>query len=72
MYTYTGASGKKVRCYHCANCTSHIYHQQEIMGTKVIVRTILLDGGSQMKPAGEIFREGRLGWVGDLEGALKA
>ena len=42
------------------------------MGTKVIVRTILLDGGSQMKPAGEIFREGRLGWVGDLEGALKA
>jgi len=42
------------------------------MGAQVIVRTILLDGGADMRPAGEIFQEGRLAWVGDLEGALEA
>ncbi|MCJ1246467.1 hypothetical protein MMC30_003674 [Trapelia coarctata] len=27
VYTYTGASEKPVLCFHCANCTSHVYHQ---------------------------------------------
>ncbi|KAH6662594.1 Mss4-like protein [Halenospora varia] len=65
-YIYVGASGKEVRCYYCGNCTSHIYHQQEIMGEKIIVRTILLEGGSDMAVGGEIFKEGSLGWVKEL------
>lgn len=69
-YTYTGASGKPVDCYFCGNCTSHVYHEQAAMPGKVIVRTLLLDGSDEWGLDGEIFREGRLGWVGDLEGAL--
>lgn len=41
------------------------------MGDKIIVRTMLLDGGEDLVPAGEIFEEGRLGWVKDIRGALK-
>jgi hypothetical protein len=66
-YTYTGASGKKVNCYFCGTCTSQVYHHQEIMGEQIIVRTILLDGGREMGIGGEIFGEGRLGWVDDLK-----
>jgi len=36
------------------------------MGEKIIVRTILLDGGRELGVGGEIFKEGRLGWVDDL------
>ncbi|MCJ1231595.1 hypothetical protein MMC12_008273 [Toensbergia leucococca] len=70
LYTYTGASGKSVQCFFCPTCTSHIYHHQAIMGDKIIVRTILLDGGNQMKATAEIFGEGRLPWVGDLVDTL--
>ncbi|KAK0112687.1 hypothetical protein ONS95_014426 [Cadophora gregata] len=66
VYTYKGDSGKEVRCYYCGNCTSHVYHQQEIMGEKIIVRTILLEGGSELSVGGEIFGEGKLGWVREL------
>lgn len=62
--------GKKVHCYHCANCTSHVYHHQEVMGEQIIVRTILLEGGKGMGVGGEIFGEGRLGWVDDLKRSL--
>lgn len=41
-----------------------------IMGDKIIVRTLLLDGGDKMGVQGEIFGEGRLGWVDDLGKAL--
>lgn len=70
VYTYTGASGKKVRCYFCGTCTSHVYHHQEVMPEKVIVRTLLLDGGNDMPATGEIFAEGRLGWVKELQSSL--
>lgn len=63
VYTYRGASGKAVQCFYCGNCTSHIYHQQEILVGKIIVRTILLEGGEGMGVGGEIFAEGRLKWV---------
>ena len=69
-YTYTGASGKPVDCYFCGNCTSHVYHEQAAMPGKVIVRTLLLDGGEEFAVEGEIFREGRLNWAGDLEKSL--
>lgn len=62
--------GKKVHCNHCSYCTSHVYHHQEVMGDQIIVRTILLDGGKELKVGGEIFGEGRLGWVDDLKGSL--
>lgn len=62
--------GKSVACYYCGNCTSHAYHQQEVMGDEIIVRTALLDGGSAMKVGGEIFPEGQLNWIKDLAGAL--
>lgn len=66
-YTYKGASGKDVRCYYCGNCTSHIYHHQDAMSDKVIVRTLLLKGGNDMDAGGEIFKEGRLKWVRELQ-----
>ncbi|KAI7333550.1 hypothetical protein KC315_g4169 [Hortaea werneckii] len=69
-YTYTGASGKKVRCYFCPTCTSHVYHHQEVMPEKVIVRTLLLEGGSDMPATGEIFPEGKLAWVRDLKESM--
>ncbi|KAK4543188.1 hypothetical protein LTR36_005738 [Oleoguttula mirabilis] len=69
-YIYTGASGKKVRCYFCATCTSHVYHHQEAMPEKIIVRTLLLDGARDMPATGEIFAEGRLGWVKELQETL--
>jgi len=70
IYTYTGASGKPVLCFHCGNCTSHIYHQQMIAPEKIIVRTMLLEGGSKMGVGGEIFGEGSLGWVRNIGDAL--
>ncbi|KAK5685057.1 hypothetical protein LTS10_003132 [Elasticomyces elasticus] len=69
-YSYTGASGKEVRCYFCATCTSHVYHQQDAMPDKVICRTLLLEGGKDMPATGEIFAEGRLGWVRELRESL--
>ena len=72
IYTYTGASGKPVLCYHCGNCTSHIYHQQMIAPDKIIVRTMLLDGGDKMGVGGEIFAEGSLGWIKNIGDALPA
>lgn len=70
VYKYKGASGKFVSCYFCKTCTSHIYHHQDVMPENVIVRTLLLDGGERMPATGEIFAEGRLGWVGELKKTL--
>ncbi len=72
VYEYQGASGKNVSCYYCDNCTSHIYHVQQLDPSKAIVRTLLLDSGNVMGASGEIFGEGALGWVRDLRGALQA
>lgn len=73
VYSYTGASGygaddvcrclltfdrKPVLCFHCGNCTSHIYHQAMSSPDNVIVRTLLLEGGDKMGVGGEIFSEG--------------
>jgi hypothetical protein len=64
------SAGKNVNCYFCKTCTSHIYHHQDIMPEKVIVRTLLLEGGSNMPATGEIFEEGRLEWVRELKEGL--
>jgi hypothetical protein len=40
------------------------------MPEKVIVRTLLLEGGSNMPATGEIFGEGRLEWVRELKDGL--
>jgi hypothetical protein len=40
------------------------------MGEQIILRTILLEGGKGMSVGGEIFGEGRLGWVDELKGGL--
>ncbi|KAF2107707.1 Mss4-like protein [Lophiotrema nucula] len=69
-YRYTGASGNHVSCFFCRTCTSHIYHHQAVAPSKIIVRTLLLEGGDRMPATGEIFAEGRLGWVGALDEAL--
>ncbi|KZM23860.1 carbon-sulfur lyase [Ascochyta rabiei] len=69
-YAYKGASGKDVHCYFCPRCTSHVYHHQDAMPEKVIVRTLLLDGGNELQAGGEIFAEGALGWAQDLKRAL--
>lgn len=51
-------SSKPVLCFHCGRCTSHIYHQAMSNPDKVIVRTLLLEGGDKMGLGGEIFAEG--------------
>jgi len=61
-YTYHGDSGKAVNCYYCPNCTTHVYHHQEVMGDNIVVRTILLDSGKSLKPGAEIFGKARLLW----------
>ncbi|KAK7720226.1 hypothetical protein SLS57_005634 [Botryosphaeria dothidea] len=71
VYTYKGASGKDVRCFFCPTCTSHIYHHQDAMPEKVIVRTLLLEGGNDFDAGGEIFPEGKLKWVQDLKQSLE-
>jgi hypothetical protein len=40
------------------------------MPEKVIVRTLLLDGGDRMPATGEIFAEGRLAWVKELRDSM--
>lgn len=70
VYTYTGASGKSVDCFYCGNCTSHIYHHQAVMPDKIIIRTLLLNGGPEMPATAEIFGEGRLNWVKELQESL--
>jgi hypothetical protein len=40
------------------------------MPEKVIVRTLLLEGGNDLEAGGEIFVEGALGWAQDLRQAL--
>lgn len=40
------------------------------MPEKVIVRTLLLEGGENMPATSEIFAEGRLTWVQDLKSGL--
>jgi len=64
---YWWASGKPVQCFYCGNCTSHIYHHQAVMPNKIIIRTLLLNGGPEMPATGEIFGEGRLSWVRELQ-----
>ncbi|KAF2444510.1 hypothetical protein P171DRAFT_342789, partial [Karstenula rhodostoma CBS 690.94] len=71
-YKYKGASGKFVNCFFCKTCTSHIYHHQDAMPDKVIVRTLLLEGGSNMPATKEIFGEGRLSWVKELQDNLES
>jgi len=40
------------------------------MPDRVIVRTLLLNGGEAMPATGEIFAEGRLSWVKELQDDL--
>ncbi|KAK7528252.1 Mss4-like protein [Phyllosticta citriasiana] len=63
-YTYAGESGSAVHCYYCPNCTSHPFHHQTVMGDdKVVLRTVLLEGGDGFEPGAEIFGKVRWGWV---------
>ncbi|MCJ1246934.1 hypothetical protein MMC30_004145 [Trapelia coarctata] len=61
-YDYSGDSGNPVHCYYCPNCTTHVYHHQTVMGPKVVVRTILLDGGKDWKPHAEIYGKAKMNW----------
>jgi len=55
-------SGNPVHCYYCPNCTTHVYHHQTVMGPKVVVRTVLLDGGKDWKPHAEIYGKAKMNW----------
>lgn len=59
-----------MHCYFCPTCTSHIYHHQDLAPDKVIVRTLLLEGGNDLEVGAEIFPEGILPWARDLKKAL--
>lgn len=65
-YTYKGDSGSSVHCYYCPTCTTHAYHHQEFRGPHYVVRTILLDGGKDMKPAAEVYGRDRLDWISEV------
>ncbi|KAL1305681.1 hypothetical protein AAFC00_007274 [Neodothiora populina] len=67
-YTYQGESGKNVNCYYCPNCTTHVYHHQEVAGPDTIVlRTAPLpEGRKTFQPAAEIFGKDRLPWVKEV------
>jgi hypothetical protein len=41
------------------------------MVDKVIVRTLLLEGGNDFEAGGEIFPEGKLSWVRHLQDSLQ-
>jgi hypothetical protein len=43
------------------------YHHQAVMPDKIIIRTLLLSKGPEMPATGEIFGEGRLSWVKELQ-----
>jgi hypothetical protein len=65
----TSATGKGVHCYYCPNCTTHVYHHQEVMGDDTIVlRTGLLKEGvdGTLKPAAEIYGKARLNWAPEV------
>ena len=40
------------------------------MPDKIIIRTLLLEGGDRMPATAEIFGEGRLAWVQELKTTL--
>lgn len=61
-YSYKGDSGKSVNCFYCPNCTSHPYHQQEVMPDKIILRTALLSKGKEFEPHAEVYGKDRLSW----------
>ncbi|KAL2010926.1 hypothetical protein VTN00DRAFT_3644 [Thermoascus crustaceus] len=61
-YTYYGDSGKPVNCYYCPNCTSHAYHHQAVNPSKVVIRTALLEGAKDWKPAAEIYAKDTYRW----------
>ncbi|KAH7400030.1 Mss4-like protein [Cadophora sp. MPI-SDFR-AT-0126] len=66
VYKYKGDSGKSVSCFYCPNCTSHVYHHQEVMGNDIVVRTGLLEDGKSLKPGAEIYGKARLPWVAEV------
>ncbi|CZS88010.1 uncharacterized protein RCO7_00979 [Rhynchosporium graminicola] len=65
-YSYKGDSGKSVTCYYCPNCTSHVYHHQEVMGNDIVVRTGLLSSAKELKPGAEIYGKARSPWVKEV------
>ncbi|KAI4264517.1 MAG: hypothetical protein L6R42_000382 [Xanthoria sp. 1 TBL-2021] len=66
-YDYLGDSGHPVHCYYCANCTSHAYHHQTVMGPDtVLVRTSLLEGSKDFPVALEVYGKNRLTWQPEL------
>lgn len=48
----TRITGKSVSCL---NCTSHVYHHQEVKCDDIVVRTGLLKGGKSLKP-GDLWK----------------
>jgi len=72
VYTYSSASGNPVHCYYCANCTTHVYHHQTVLGDQIVVRTGLLDEGSKYEPTLEIFGKDRLFWQKEVASTLPA
>ncbi|MCJ1272850.1 hypothetical protein MMC21_000639 [Puttea exsequens] len=61
-YTYKGDSGNPTICYYCPNCTAHAYHHQTVLGSKIVVRTGLLEGGAKFPVAAEIYGKDMLSW----------
>ncbi|EMD69404.1 hypothetical protein COCSADRAFT_195220 [Bipolaris sorokiniana ND90Pr] len=58
-YTYQGASGQSVHCFYCKNCTTYVYHQQEV-----------LQGIKDFKPLVEIFGKDLLPWEKEVANTI--
>ncbi|GAB7361830.1 hypothetical protein MBLNU230_g1872t1 [Neophaeotheca triangularis] len=67
-YTYKGDSGNAVNCYYCPNCTTHVYHHQEVMGPDTIIaRTALLpEGRKKLEVGAEIFGKDKMHWEKEI------
>jgi len=64
MTTLTHVTGSSVNCYYCPNCTTHVYHHQEVMGPDTIIaRTVLLgEAGQKFQPGAEIYGKAKMPW----------
>lgn len=53
-----------MRCYYCPQCTTHIYHHQEVMGPDTIIaRTCVLpDGRKNLPVSAEIYGKAKMKW----------
>ena len=62
----TTSQGKPVNCYYCPNCISHLYHHQTVLGDKIVVRTVFLEGNKKFPVVAELYGKDKLDWQPEI------